>query len=175
MGMQLLPWYAIRVRTGAEARLKTSLEQKGSEIFLPTWLDCRQYSDRIKKIQSPLFPGYLFCRLDVEKRLPILTTPGVESIVHIAGVPQPIEDSEIEAIQRAVNANLNAVPWPYLKSGDRVRVVFGSMSGVEGQLVTVKGKDRLVLSVEILQRSISFEIDRTWIRPVEINQNIILR
>lgn len=161
----LLPWFALKVRSSGEARVKSFLDHKGYDIFLPTYVESRKYSDRIKKIDAPLFPGYLFCRLDVEKRLPVLKTPGVDSVIGVAGNPQPIDESEIDAIRRVVQSGASAIPWPYLRAGDIVEIQFGSLSGLRGILLNIRGKDRLILSVNLLQRSISVEIDRTWVRP----------
>lgn len=160
------PWYALRVRTSAEPRAKTALADKGYDVFLPTWLDCRRYSDRIRKIQAPLFPGYLFCRLDLLYRLPVLTTPWVQSIVSFGGEPCPIGESEIAAIQRLVEASSSLTPWPYLREGERVRVQFGPLVGIEGFVLSAGGKERLVLSVDLLQRSVAVEIDRSHVRPL---------
>jgi transcription antitermination factor NusG len=159
-------WYAFKVRTGGELRLRTSLERKGFRIFLPTYLEVRKYSDRLKNVDAPLYPGYLFSRLDAADRLPILATPGVESVVSIGGVPQPVDDSEIEGILRVVDSGSCALPWPFLRVGDRVRIVHGPLSGVEGFLVRARNKDRLVISCNLLQRSISVEMDRTYIKPI---------
>src|SRR5258708_5307579 len=97
-------WYAFKVRTSGELRVRAALEYKGYETFLPTQLEVRKYTDRLKKIDAPLFPGYIFSRLDVSKRLPLLTTPGVESIISMAGVPQPIPEQEIEAVRNVVES-----------------------------------------------------------------------
>lgn len=161
------PWYALKVRTRGEAFISTSLRSKSYETFLPTFTESKVYSDRIKKVQAPLFPGYLFCRLDAERRLPILQTPGIEYIVSLERVPQPIPEEEIASILRVVQGGAVAKPWPYLKNGDRVCVMYGSFSGVEGILVSEKGSDRLILSVNLLQRSVSVEIDRAWIQPLK--------
>ena len=160
------PWYAVQVRTGGELRLRTTLERKGYETFLPTYLEVRRYSDRLKKIDTPLFPGYIFSRLDITKRLPILQTPDVHAIVSVSRVPQPIEEAEIDAIRSVVNSGTSALPWPYLQVGDRVVVTFGPLTGVEGFLVKIKDAERLVLSVNLLQRSIAVEVDRTYIKPL---------
>lgn len=160
------PWFALKVRARGESLVDKALQGKSYETFLPTCQECRPYSDRIRKLESALFPGYLFCRFDPEHRLPIVTTPGVHDIVRMGESPAPLDDSEIAALQKIVSSPLAAKPWPYLKSGDRIRVEFGSLAGVEGLLVREKGADRLVLSVTILQRSVSVEIDRTWTRPV---------
>ena len=95
-------WYALRVKTGQEKIAAIMARNKGFEEFLPLHASRRRWSDRIKAIEVPLFPGYLFCRLDAEKRLPLLTMPGVMYFVGIGKIPAPIEDVEIEAIQRAL-------------------------------------------------------------------------
>ena len=158
-------WYAVKVRTGAEIRIASHLTHKKIEIFTPTCIEPRRYSDRIKNVEVALFPGYVFARFDPDLRVPLITTPGVDSIVSTAGVPTPIDRSEMEAILRAINGGLPAEPWPYLKTGDKVRINFGSFIGLEGILINARGKDRLILSVNMLQRSISVEIPRAWVRP----------
>src|ERR1019366_3563157 len=116
------PWYALKVRPNGESKPQDSLIAKGFETFLPTYIEVRRYSDRLKKVSAALFPGYLFCRFDAEHRLPILCTSGVELIVGVGGEPRPIEEEEIEVIRRVVQSGVAAVPWPYLKEGDPVRV-----------------------------------------------------
>lgn len=160
------PWYALKVRTKAEPFIGASLRNKSFETFLPTYTQSRAYSDRVKKVEVALFPGYLFCRLDIEKRLPILTTPGVEYIVSFDRIPQPVPEEEIEAIRRVLSAGGKAKPWPYLKVGDKVRVMTGPFTGVEGLLASEKGNERLILSITMLQRSVAVEIDRELIQPV---------
>jgi transcription antitermination factor NusG len=161
------PWFAVQVRTRGEALVEAQLHGKAYETFLPTYLECRQYSDRIKTVDAALFPGYLFCRCDPEYWLPILKTPGVQRVVSFGDLPVPVDESEIDTIQTLVRAPGAARPWPYLKTGDRVRVEFGAFSGVEGILVSEKGTDRLVVSVTLLQRSVAVDIDRTWVRPIQ--------
>jgi transcription antitermination factor NusG len=117
------------------------------------------------KLDSALFPGYIFCRLDPNERLPVLTTPGVYDIVSVGEKLQPVEENEVAAIRQVVISKCAAKPWPYLKVGDMVRVQFGSLAGVVGHLTSEKGVDRLVLSVSLLQRSVCVEIDRTWVQP----------
>jgi transcription antitermination factor NusG len=160
------PWYAVKVRARGEGLVKTVLAGKGYTTYLPTYREARQYSDRIKTVDNACFPGYLFCRLDIEHRLPILTTPGVEYIVGCDRVPEAIPDEELEAIRRVLGTGAAAKPWPYLRAGHRVRVMFGSFSGVEGILMAEKTVDRLILSINMLQRSVAIEIDRSWILPV---------
>jgi transcription antitermination factor NusG len=154
------------VRTGGEPLVSSALISKTYETFLPLYTRCRQYSDRIKKLDCALFPGYVFCRFDPDRRLPVLITPGVHDVVRTGDRPGLVDEAEIENLRKVVAGQNNAVPWSYLRTGDRVRVEVGAMAGVEGFLVREKGTERLVVSVSLLQRSISVEIDRTWVRPV---------
>jgi transcription antitermination factor NusG len=115
---------------------------------------------------TPLFRGYVFCRFDPLHRLPVLTTVGVISIVGCGSEPAPIDETEIEAIQTILRSGLATEPCPFLKEGQTVRVVHGALTGVEGILTKKKSDFRLVISVTMLQRSISVEIDREWIKPI---------
>jgi transcription antitermination factor NusG len=159
-------WFALQTRSRAERLVESVLEGKGYEPFLPVYQRSRQWSDRQKKLDAPLFPGYLFCRLDPEQRMPVLTTPGVLSIVGSGKTPEPIPDSEIASIQAVLRSGKAAEPWPYLKAGERIRVAQGAMTGLEGLLVKKKNQCRLVVSVELLQRSVAVEIDAVAIRPI---------
>jgi transcription antitermination factor NusG len=160
-----LSWFAVKVRTSAEALVELNLREKCEGTFLPTYVECRHYSDRVKQVRAALFPGYLFCRFNPERRLPILQTPGVQHVLGGPGGPIPVDETEILGLQRAVVQAVSARPWPFLRSGDRVRIEYGSMAGVEGILLYEKGSRLLVLSVELLQRSVAIQIERTWIRP----------
>jgi len=112
-----------------------------------------------------LFPGYVFCRFDPLRRLPVLTTPNVQHIVSLARIPQPVDEAEIIALQQVVRSGLLARPWPYLRIGRRIAVEEGPLAGLEGLLLGEKGQSRLIVSVHLLQRSVSVEIDRYAIRP----------
>jgi transcription antitermination factor NusG len=114
----------------------------------------------------PLFPGYVFCRLQPSSRLPVLTTPGVVSIIGSGKTPQPVEPEELAAIQSLVRSGMPAIPWPFLKAGERVRIEHGALVGIEGILTAVKKESRVVLSVTLLQRSVAVEVDRNFIRPI---------
>jgi transcription antitermination factor NusG len=159
------PWYALKVRSGGEAKVTLALDRKGYTTFLPTYTECRKYSDRIKKVDVALFSGYLFCRVDINHRLPLLTTPGVESLVSLNGYPQTIEEAQINAIRCVVDSGAHAIPWPYLREGDEVTIKVGALAGITGLLARFRGSDRLVLSVHLLQRSICIEVDRSWVYP----------
>jgi transcription antitermination factor NusG len=159
-------WYAVRVRSKFERVVSTALSGKGYDEYLPLYRSRRKWSDRSKDLDLPLFPGYLFCRLDVQIRLPILTTPGVISIVGIGKVPVAIPDREIDAVQALVRSGLHLQPWPQLVVGSRVVIEQGPLKGLEGVAMDVKKKYRLFVSVPLLQRSVSVEIDREWVRPI---------
>ena len=159
-------WYAVRVRSKFERIVSTSLSGKGYEEYLPLYHSRRKWSDRSKDLDLPLFPGYLFCRFDVEFRLPILVTPGVISIVGIGRIPVAISDEEIEAIQTMVRSGLLLRPWPQLAVGSRVVIEKGPLKGLEGVALDIKKKYHLFVSVPLLQRSVSVEIERDWVRPI---------
>jgi transcription antitermination factor NusG len=161
------PWFAIQTRPRWEKLVHQALVGKGYEAFLPLYTCRRRWSDRIKELDLPLFSGYLFCRLQLEeRRLPVLTTPGVREIVGIAKQPVPIPDVEIEAVRAIVESGLAAQPWPFLRVGHRVRIQGGSLDGVEGILVGAKKRHRLVVSVELLNRSVAVNVDQAWVEAV---------
>lgn len=161
-----LPWYALRVRSRGEKATSEILRGKGYEEFLPFYCKNRRWSDRVKRVELPLFAGYLFCRLNVKQRLPVLMTPGVISIVGCGKTPVPVDPEQIESVFRLVRSGAPVLPWPYLREGQRVRINEGAMKDVEGLLISIKKQYRLVISVSLLQRSVSVEIDRDAITPL---------
>lgn len=161
-------WFALRVKPRWEKTAARVLQGKGFEEFLPTHKSKRRWSDRIKEVELPLFPGYLFCRMDPRERLPVLTTPGVLEIVGFGKKPAPVDDHEIAAIQSVVNLGFGVTPWPYLRTGNRVEIVCGPLKGLEGIFLEWKQPQRLVVSVTLLQRSVAVEIDPDWVIPLEL-------
>ena len=160
------PWFALQVRYQLENIVTAHLGAKGYEWFLPMYKCRRRWSDRTKETEKPLFPGYVFCRLNPLDRLPILTTPGVSLIVGTGKTPAPIEESEIAAIQSAVKSGLPSQPWPFVHIGQRVRIEQGPLCGLEGILLDIRGHHRFVLSVTLLQRSIAVELEDAWVTPI---------
>lgn len=142
------------------------LKGKGYEWFLPLYKTRRRWSDRVKEVDSPLFPGYLFCRFDPFDRLPILKTPGVTQIVGYNHVPIPVDEQEIESIRNLVASGVPNFPCAYLEIGSKVRIEAGALRGIEGILTELKGKRRLVLSITLLQRSVAVEIDSDVVSAV---------
>ncbi|MBZ5634646.1 MAG: UpxY family transcription antiterminator [Acidobacteriia bacterium] len=168
---ELYPWLALRVRSNHERVASAHLRDRGYEEFSPSYKTERQWSDRKKTIERSLFPGYVFCRLDPCNRLPVLTIPGVVGLVGFGSWPTPIPDHEIEYVRTMVQSGLLITPWPFLDPGETVLIERGPLTGVEGVLQAIKGHLRLVVSINLLQRSVSTEVDRSWVRPVKKSQS----
>lgn len=160
-------WYAIRVRSNFENRTRKYLEAHGIETFLPTYKEVRRWSDRLKEVDMPLFSGYVFSRIDLENRGPVMQAPGVVSIVGFGKKFVPVASEEIEAVRAVVNSPVFARPCPYLTAGERVIIRHGPLAGIEGLLVEIKNDHRLVVSVHLLQRSISAEVRLDWVKPIK--------
>ncbi len=160
-------WYAVHVKSRAERVVAAITHNKGFEEFLPLCKTRRRWSDRVQTVEVPLFPGYLFCRMGTESRLPILTIPGVLGFAGVGKTPIPVNDEEIATIQTAVASGLFAEPWPFLNGGEAVRLEAGPLAGLEGIYVGCRKQHRIVVSVTLLQRSIAIEIDRNWVTPLK--------
>ena len=161
-----LHWFALKVRSRAEKKVGDTLSTRGLEVFCPTYLDSRKYSDRVKTLHSPLFPGYLFCKLTWNNRLPALSAPHVEYIVGFGSQPTPVNPTEVEAIQSIVRSGALCRPHPFLRVGQRVRLHSGPLADVEGILLGSRGQHRLIVSVDLLQRSVATEVDSAHVRPM---------
>jgi transcription antitermination factor NusG len=166
-GTRVFPWFALQVWSRREGLVANQLRGQGYECFLPLSKSVRRWSDRMKEVELPLFPGYLFCRFDLHNRGPLLMTPGIRQIVGVGRTPMSVEESEVEAIRQALASGLPSQPWPFLQIGERVRVSHGSLKNLEGILVNFKGSNRVVLSVTLLQRSVAMEVDLSWVTPLD--------
>jgi len=152
-------WYVLYVKPRHEKCIAAILKGKGYEELLPLY--ARRTRSRISEL--PLFPGYVFCRFDPSYRLPVLTVPGVFSIVGSASNPTPVQETEIEALQRVIHHGWPREPWPALPSGAIVTVSRGPMQGIQGIVMKHKNVTRVIISVTLLQRSIAVEVDREWL------------
>jgi len=161
-------WFAVQVRTRWERSTANILGGKGYQTLLPTYV--RRHGPDGRETTAPLFPGYVFCRFDGQKRLPILITPGVIALVGRGRIPVPVEASEIDAIQAMVASGLPVAPWPYLEVGQRVRIEDHALQGLEGILIGFKSGHRIVVSISLLQRSVALEIDRALVSPIGPNR-----
>lgn len=156
-------WYAIRTKSKCEASIAAHLEVNGYEYYLPLYATMRRWSDRIVQTKLPLFPGYVFCRMDpTQQRVRVLNIPGVVSIVGFGDKPAPIPDSEIDAVESVLSSGLAAEPHAFVE-GQRIRVSRGRLAGLKGVVMQQKSGWRLVVSLTMLQRAIAVELDRDWI------------
>jgi transcription antitermination factor NusG len=152
-------WYAIYTRHQHEKTVAQILTSKGFEVFLPLYGAAHHWKDRTKVVSLPLFPCYVFLKGGLERRLDIVTTPGIYALVSTAGQPAAIPPIELEAVRRAVESTLRVEPHPFLKCGEWVRVKCGPLAGLQGILIRKKNLYRLVLSVEMLGKAAAVEID----------------
>ena len=160
------PWFALRVRANFEKKAADYLRLTGHEGFLPTYR-CRTYwSDRVKWTEKVLFPGYVFTRFDANNWLPVLKTPGVIEAVNFGGKPVPLVEAEIAALRTMVNSGEPLFPRAFLHVGERVRVVRGPLTGLEGYLERFEKDCRIVVSVTLLQRSVAAQLDAEWVTPL---------
>jgi transcription antitermination factor NusG len=166
-------WYALQVKPNREATVATILKYKDYEEFVPQYQAVKGSGEARKVSQRNLFPGYVFCRFSPNTRGStgnggaVVTTSGVVRIVGVGGAPSPIPDEEIESIKRALVTDLPAEPCPFLSAGKEVTISDGPLRGIRGLLLEVDGRDKLVVSVQILQRSVAVTIPRDWIKPVD--------
>jgi transcription antitermination factor NusG len=153
------PWFALYVKPRHEKNVACILRGNGYDEFVPLYN--RRTPSRTTEL--PLFPSYVFCRFDENGRLPVLKVPGVFSIVQLGGRLARVAEDEITALKRVIAAGLAREPWPALTAGVRVQIAAGPLQGIEGVVVTQKNSTRLIVSVDLLQRSVAVELDRQWL------------
>ena len=158
-------WFALYTKVRLERMTAAALRSSGFEEFCPLRRTRQRWSDRIKERAIPLFSRYIFCRFNLQDRQQVITTPGVEYIVGIGKIPVPVHDAEIAALE-AVMKTGTAQPWPYLQTGQWIRIEAGALAGLEGILVDFRGSRRLITSVTFLQHSVAVEIDRLDVTPI---------
>ena len=161
-------WYAIHTRYRHESSVSELLSSKGYSILYPSYKTVRKWKRRSVIVRMPLFPGYVFCNLDVHDRLPVLITPGVVRIVGAGKIPVPVDDREIRSIETAMRADAHAQPYPYLRPGREVEIPEGPLRGLTGTIVSMKNNYRMVVSVTLLQRSMAVEIEAHWLRRLAV-------
>jgi transcription antitermination factor NusG len=159
-------WYALHTHYKHEKAAARILTQNGFDIFLPLYDVAHRWKDRTRRLSLPLFPCYVFIRGGLDRRLQIVSTPGVLGLVGSSGRAAAIPEREIEAVLRMVESSLRLEPHPFLRCGDWVRVKSGPLEGIEGILVRKKNLFRLVLSVEMLERSVVVEVNATAVESV---------
>jgi transcription termination/antitermination protein NusG len=152
-------WYAVWTRSRHEKSVSEHLSRKDLETFLPLYSSIRRWKNGDHRVEIPLFPGYTFVRMRLEDHLQVLKVAGVVRLVGFGSVPTALGDAEVESLRRALGAGIRAEPHPYLTVGRRVRITAGPLAGREGLLVRWKSALRVVLSVDLIQRSILVDSD----------------
>jgi len=161
----MLAWYAVQVRVSREESVTNQLVAKGYETYLPRYVDLLE--PPLARLHRPLYPGYVFCRADLrDVHAPVLMTHGVLRFVGNGHYPIAIEDSELTAVRRIAYSHQPVRPCPYLQVGERVRIVCGCLSGIEGILASLGRVPRVVVSISLLLRSVAVEVDSDWLAPI---------
>lgn len=159
-------WVCLQVKAGGEVRSALGLKERGYETFVPVLEQKRLWSDRIKIVQAPLFIGYVFLRFNADNCHPVVTAPGVLRFVGQGKMPSPIEDSEIEALQITTQKGLLCGPCAFLEVGQEVEVRLAPFVSLRGKIVRFKNKQRLILSVNLIKRSVFVEVDGYEVAPI---------
>lgn len=159
-------WYATYTRSHHEKSVAEQLQIRTLEHFLPLYETVRKWKDRRKRMELPLFPGYIFVRIPLQERLRVLVVPGVVRLVGFDNHPAALPDNEIEALRSVMGRGLRSEPHPYLTVGRKVRIARGALAGMEGVLVRKKGLVRLVLSIDLIRQSAMIEVDSADVGPI---------
>jgi transcription antitermination factor NusG len=160
-------WFAFRVRPRHEKQVSIALREKGFTDFLPLYKSRRQWADRIKVVEMPLFPGYIFCSTNRSSIMPVLMISGVIDVIRAGAHPLPADRAEIEALQKTVSVDVPLEEWPYTEPGESgsFSILRGPLTGLTGILVEVRHSQRLILSVNLLRRSVLVEVHPDWVAP----------
>ncbi len=159
-------WYAVSVRPRHEKVVTRHLEHQGLNYFLPVYRSVRRWKDRRKELDMALFPGYVFVNLSLRDRLGVLRAPGVVQFVTFQGQPAAVPDSEIRALESSLSSGLRPRPHPYLRQGKKVRVKSGPLVDTEGIMIRRKEGFRLVLSIDLIGRSVMLDVDEADVEPL---------
>jgi transcription antitermination factor NusG len=159
-------WYAVYANTRHEKVVATQLGERGVETFLPLYRSWHRWKDRRKLVELALFPGYVFVKIALQEKLRVLQVSGVVHIVSFNGQLAELPEPEINALRNGLENDVYAESHPYLRIGRKVRVVRGPMAGTEGILVRKKDKCRVVLSIDVLMRSVAVEVDASDLQAI---------
>lgn len=158
-------WYAAYTRSRHEKSVADQLHRKEVETFLPLYQTIRRWKNGDHRVELPLFPGYAFVRIALKDRMQVLKVPGVVHLVGFGGTPTALSAEEVESLRRALSGGVKASPHPYLTEGRRVRITSGPLAGREGILVRRKTALRMVLSIDLIQRSIAVDVEASSLEP----------
>lgn len=169
IGSKSATWFALYTRHQHEKVVAQYLSRKGMIVLLPLYTEAHRWKDRVREVSLPLFPNYVFVSGGFERKAEVLSMPGIYDFVRFGGSPAPIPGREIEMVRRVVERGQHVEPYPFLNTGDRVRVKSEPLKGLEGILIRRKNSYRLVLSIELLARSIAVEVDAFDVEPVIVS------
>ena len=161
-----VPWYALYTRSRHEKQVAAQLQGRDIEIFLPLYTSVRHWKDRRVSLELPLFPGYIFVHASFQHRVDVLSVPGAVRFVAFNGRPAALPESDLRRLRAGLDQGVRAQPHPYLKVGRRVRVRNGPLAGTEGILLRKKNQFRLIVSIDLIQRSVAVEIDAADVEPL---------
>lgn len=166
-------WYAVYTRPRHEKQVNIRFEERKIECFLPLRETIRQWKDRRKKVKLPLFNGYIFVKIPLKDRIKVLEVDGVVRLVGFKSEPSPIPDDQIDAVKAFISNSRDLFPVPYLKVGQRVKVINGPLRGVEGILIKKQNQFRLIISIDLIMQSVAVNIDARDVIPVSSTSSII--
>lgn len=158
-------WYALRTKSRQEKVAEKILSGRGVETFLPLRRVVSRWSDRKKEVHFPLFPGYLFLKADRDQLKIVSNTKGVLHVVRHGGSPVPIPEGQIESVRKVLESGVAYDPCPYVKEGTEVEVTRGPLKGCYGRVIKRKGKDYLIVSIDIISRSVTTHICAQYVKP----------
>ena len=161
-------WYAGYTAARHEKRIAEQLEQRSVEHFLPLYQTIHRWKNGRHHVELPLFPGYLFVRIALRERLRVLEIPGFVRLVGFSSIPCALPDAEIDAMRDALKTGIKAEPYPYLTAGTRVEISNGPLQGITGILLRRRGQCRVVLSIDLIQRSMMVEVEAEDVIPVRM-------
>lgn len=162
-----LPWYVVRVRANAERQVARGLAGRGVEVFLPIQSRMSRGKRAAGRIEIPLFPGYLFAQFDTRSALPVLMCPGVVHILSRGSTPEPVDPDELYALQSVTRLAQSVEALPTFTVGQKVRITGGPLADVQGVVLRDNGRERLVVSISLLHRSVIAEVEREWLENIE--------
>jgi transcription antitermination factor NusG len=160
-------WFAITVKHQHEATVRCALDARHLHSYAPTYGAMQRWSDRVKRVERPLFPGYVFCQFSLAERRRVLSTPGVCSIISFGSQTIPIPVEEIAGIKRMLAAPYMLEPWPFLQAGQRVSITAGPLAGLSGIFERREEGGRLIVGIEILRRSVAVHFEASDLVPVD--------
>jgi transcription elongation factor/antiterminator RfaH len=162
-----MPWYAIYTKPRHEKKVYQQLVEKDIVVFLPMTKSLRQWKDRRKWVEMPLFTGYVFIDILLKNKIEALQTHGVVKMVSFGGVPASIPDWQIEQLKKVISQPESLRLEQYLKKGDTVEVIAGPLKGVKGYLREIRGETRVAILIDGIYQSASFEVQKNFVKKIE--------